>query len=80
MKKFFLLSLVYLALVTNLQAQRVCSTSEHMMQLEREHPEISGNREAIESHTHRFVSEYASTGSRAMINIPVVVHVVSQSR
>jgi hypothetical protein len=56
-------------------AQRVCGTNEAQQLIEQADPSIIQNRQAIEEFTNEFVTHYAE-GERALVTIPVVVHVV----
>jgi hypothetical protein len=56
-------------------AQRVCGTNEAQQLIEQMDPSIIQNRQAIESFTNEFVTHYTE-GERALVTIPVVVHVV----
>lgn len=56
---------------------RICASHEHNEALMAENPQLKANQEAIEEFTNRFVAEYPNgIQGRAVITIPVVVHVV----
>ncbi len=57
-------------------AQRNCGTVEHFNQLLIEDPALQQARQEIETFTQNFVASGAGNNSRALITIPVVVHVV----
>ncbi|HNV98385.1 MAG TPA: M43 family zinc metalloprotease [Chitinophagales bacterium] len=54
-------------------AQRTCSTMDVDARLRAEDPFYAANREAIETFTQNYI---ATDGERAIVTIPVVVHVV----
>ncbi len=56
-------------------AQRVCGTNEAQQLIEQADPSIIQNRQSIEEFTNEFVTHYTE-GERALVTIPVVVHVV----
>jgi Pregnancy-associated plasma protein-A/Secretion system C-terminal sorting domain/Fibronectin type III domain len=57
------------------QAHRQCGTTEHMNELMLGDPSIARNLESIERFTQHFIADNPS-GSRTVVTIPVVVHVV----
>ncbi|MBP6456467.1 MAG: hypothetical protein KA275_07030, partial [Chitinophagaceae bacterium] len=75
MKKILLSFLIFLGFFTNLNAQRVCGTVEHQHAIEQQDPTIISNRWAIEQHYNNYIAN-PSKQNRAVITIPVVVHVV----
>lgn len=75
MKKIFTLITLGVFAAQFSFAQRVCGTNEAQQLIEQMDPSIIQNREAIESFTNEFITHYAD-GERALVTIPVVVHVV----
>ncbi len=75
MQKFTSLALM-LCLIPFLSfaQQRDCGTMDHLEMLLEQDPQMSINMEAIEDHTRNFIEN--GTSSRAVVTIPVVVHVV----
>ncbi len=59
-----------------LNAQRNCGTVEHFNQQLIDDPTLQQTREEIETFTQNFVANAGGNSSRAVITIPVVVHVV----
>ncbi|MBL4587456.1 MAG: T9SS type A sorting domain-containing protein [Flavobacteriales bacterium] len=53
-----------------------CGTSEKMQELLSNNPDIQVIRDNLEEFTERWVDENSNTGERAVVTIPVVVHVV----
>lgn len=75
MKKIILTFLAASAMLpASMQAQRVCGTDEHHHHLMQTDPEYVKQREQIEQHTQQYVQN--PTQTRAVVTIPVVVHVV----
>jgi len=64
-----------LFLFVQLFAQRNCGTVEYQQMLEQQNPEIIQQRNAIENFTQQFIANDEG-GDRAVITIPVVVHVL----
>lgn len=56
--------------------QRSCSTMDVDARLRAEDPTYAANREAIETFTQNYIATGANDGERAVVTIPVVVHVV----
>lgn len=56
--------------------QRNCSTMDVDARLRAEDPMYEANRAAIEEFTQNYVATQANDGERAVITIPVVVHIV----
>ena len=56
-------------------AQR-CASMDHLKDQLQNDPALAARMQQIETETNQFVSSYHNTGSRAIITIPVVVHVV----
>lgn len=75
MKQIFTLLVAVFALQQSTLAQRVCGTTEYQMMLEQEDPSIINRREEIEQFTRDFMVNNPQ-GERALVRIPVVVHVV----
>ena len=76
MKKFFTLTFVALILFTNSNAQRICGAMEHLDRIILENPSVLQAREQIEEFTQSYINNNdPENGNRAVITIPVVVHV-----
>lgn len=75
MKQIFTLLVAVFALQHSALAQRVCGTTEYQMMLEQEDPSIINRREEIEQFTRDFLISNPQS-ERALVRIPVVVHVV----
>ena len=75
MKQIFTLLVALFALQQSTLAQRVCGTTEYQMMLEQADPSIINRREEIEQFTRDFLISNPQ-GERALVRIPVVVHVV----
>jgi hypothetical protein len=74
MKKLFTLCLFALsALVSNAQ-HRSCGAYENLQSMEQD-AVVKANRVAIENFTNKYIAEHPQ-GSRALVTIPVVVHVL----
>lgn len=56
--------------------QRSCSTMDVDARLRAEDPFYAANREAIEQFTQNYIATEANSGERAVVTIPVVVHIV----
>lgn len=79
MKKLVIATLLILA-TGYVNAQHLhCGTSEKMLELLRIDPELEASRERIEAFTKEWITANGTVGSRAVITIPVVVHVVYNS-
>ena len=76
LKNFSLLIAAFLLLAGRAQAQqhRSCGANEVLLRQLQEDPSLLQRREAIEAHTNQFVQSGAQ--DRAVVTIPVVVHVV----
>jgi PKD repeat protein len=76
MKKIFLFSVLITALSTAF-AQNRCGTMSHLQSLIQQDPKITVRMQQIEQQTSQFVANWQNNSSnRAVITIPVVVHVV----
>ena len=75
MKRIFTFIALIVGLQTSLQAQRICGTNEYQQMLEQADPSIINRRAEIEEFTRNFTVNNAGE-SRALVTIPVVVHVV----
>ncbi|HLP20325.1 MAG TPA: M43 family zinc metalloprotease [Chitinophagales bacterium] len=78
MRFYALLSLCFMLPATWLSAQQDyhrCSSSEYLLQQLQADPSLAGRMQLIEDHTRQFAAENPDV-SRAVITIPVVVHVV----
>jgi hypothetical protein len=75
MKKTILVLSVLCGLTGSISAQRVCGTQDHQHAIESIDPSIASNRLAIENHTAQYVAN-PQKHTRAVVTIPVVVHVV----
>ncbi|MEN9522244.1 MAG: hypothetical protein RL065_621 [Bacteroidota bacterium] len=76
MKKIFLpLLFSFLLFLSNAQAQRNCGSMSHLQQQMQDDPTLASKMNQIEQHTNQFIA--SNNGhAKAIINIPVVVHVV----
>lgn len=75
MKRIITFIAIIIGLQTSLQAQRICGTNEYQQMLEQADPSIINRRAEIEEFTRNFMVSNAGE-SRALVTIPVVVHVV----
>ena len=75
MKQIFTLLVAFMALQQLAFAQRICGTTEYQTMLEQEDPGIINRQEEIEQFTRDFLINNPQ-GERALVTIPVVVHVV----
>ncbi|MFM7234650.1 MAG: M43 family zinc metalloprotease [Flavobacteriales bacterium] len=75
MKQIFTLLVAVLFLQQFSQAQRICGTNEYQMLIEQEDPSIINRREEIEQFTRDYLMNNPQS-DRALVTIPVVVHVV----
>lgn len=73
---FTAFSLMLGGLVMAQTPQRNCSTMDVDARLRAEDPMYAANRAAIEEFTQNYVATQANDGERAVITIPVVVHIV----
>ncbi|MCF8463497.1 MAG: T9SS type A sorting domain-containing protein [Flavobacteriales bacterium] len=77
MKKTLIVLIALVFSVRCAHAQQLhCGTSEKMQALLAADPQLELVRQDIESFTERWVEEHANDAHRAVITIPVVVHVV----
>lgn len=76
MRLRFLALLMPLFLSQLLLAQRNCGTMNHQHNIELQDPKIIERRAAIEQYTNDYIVNNHAHSSRAIITIPVVVHVV----
>lgn len=75
MKNKLLLCGIFLSCLNfSTYSQRNCGTMHHYEQLLQKHPEIHNTRQQIENFTDKYVS--SNNHEKAIVNIPVVVHVV----
>jgi hypothetical protein len=75
MKQIFTFLFALLALQQSALAQRICGTTEYQQMLEQQDPSIINRREEIEQFTRDYLINNPQ-GDRALVTIPVVVHVV----
>ena len=73
---FTTLSFLLGGLVIAQAPQRSCSTMDVDARLRAEDPFYAANREAIEQFTQNYIATEANSGERAVVTIPVVVHIV----
>jgi len=73
---FTTLSILLGGLVMAQAPQRSCSTMDVDARLKAEDPAYAANREAIEQFTQNYIATQANSGERAVVTIPVVVHIV----
>jgi len=77
MKKTLLLAMFGLFAFVGTQAQRVCGTMEHYEYQRALNPAIEQRQNDIENFTNEFIQRGGGAeGERALVTIPVVVHVV----
>ena len=67
---------LFLPLWGQAQVERNCGTMDHLHELEQQDPELAQRMQSIEAFTQRFVQQQDGDEARAVITIPVVVHVV----
>ena len=75
MRRIFTLLTAFLALTTVVNAQRVCGSMEVYEAQKAADPQFEIRRQEIESFTNEFIAR-GGDGERALVTIPVVVHVV----
>lgn len=75
MKKI-LLSVLALSGMITAQAQRKCGSMEHLHMMIQQDPTVQEAREDIERFTENFIAGGGAENARAVITIPVVVHVL----
>ncbi|MFN8309325.1 MAG: M43 family zinc metalloprotease [Chitinophagales bacterium] len=75
MKKVFLAAFLCTAATVTF-AQRTCATMHNLQRLEALDPSYSANMQAIEAFTQQYIAAHPSENNRAVVTIPVVVHVV----
>lgn len=76
MKKIILPFLFsFLLLLSNADAQRNCGSMSHLQQQMQDDPTLAARMNQIEQHTNNFIAN-GGRRAKAIINIPVVVHVV----
>src|ERR1043165_359194 len=66
---------IFLLSIQNLLAQR-CGSMEHLHEQLQQDPDMAARMQLIEQQTAAYVANPQNHGSRAIITIPVVVHVV----
>ncbi len=77
MKKITFLTLIFLAAFSSAFAQRKCGAMEAFHRMETEDPAFIQNHEDIENFTQNFINNGGmEINGRAVVTIPVVVHVV----
>jgi len=75
MRRIFTLLTAFLAITTAVNAQRVCGSMEVYEAQKAADPQFEIRRQEIESFTNEFIAR-GGDGERALVTIPVVVHVV----
>ncbi len=77
MKKivFALICVIFVLSTEKINAQR-CASMEYLQEQLQSDPGLAAARQQIENHTNQFLANPTNSGSRAVITIPVVVHVV----
>ncbi|MFN8278029.1 MAG: PKD domain-containing protein [Chitinophagales bacterium] len=75
MKKLLLVAALSLALLPSF-SQRTCGTMHHEQVMQLADPGYNKSRQQIEQFTQQFVASPAAHATRALVTIPVVVHVV----
>ncbi len=76
MKKILITLVLAIGLFAKAQAQRVCAATNHLHHIENADPSVKNNRAAIEQHTKNFITSGGTGNTRAIVTIPVVVHVL----
>ncbi len=77
MKRIIPALLLLTAIASNISAQRTCSAMDHLKMIQQLDPSIITIREQIEQFTQNYIDNgSALSGNRAVVTIPVVVHVV----
>jgi PKD repeat protein len=75
--KNLLLAVCFIMTLTSAIAQRKCGTMEHEQMLKLQDPLYQSKRDALEQITQNYIKQHPhGNASRALITIPVVVHVV----
>lgn len=73
-------TLLGILFITTVQAQNRCATMEHHDYLLQTDPGYAARRQAADDHAHSYASTpEANSGSRILVTIPVVFHVVYQN-
>lgn len=75
MRYFFLLPVLIFIALTQANAQSRCSSNEYLQSQLQQDPTLQQRMQAIEQHTQQYATQ-PTAGQRAVITIPVVVHVV----
>ena len=75
MRRIFTLLTAFLAITTAVNAQRLCGSMEVYEAQKAADPQFEIRRQEIESFTNEFIAR-GGDGERALVTIPVVVHVV----
>ncbi len=73
---FFFAAFLLIIGQINAQQVRVCAANEVLLRQLQEDPTLQQRREAIKNHTHQF-TQSGGVQDRAVVTIPVVVHVVT---
>lgn len=76
MTRKLLFTFLALFLMVSAQAQRACGTMEHYEYQKAQDPSIEFRQSDIERFTNEFVERNGMNGDRALVTIPVVVHVI----
>ncbi len=72
---FALICVIFVLSTEKINAQR-CASMEYLQEQLQSDPGLAAARQQIENHTNQFLANPTNSGSRAVITIPVVVHVV----
>lgn len=64
--------------ISEIQAQR-CASMEHLNDLLQQDPSLAARMQQIETQTNLFVTNYTGDPNRAIITIPVVIHIVGNA-
>ena len=74
MKRFFII--LFLLFTSLIFAQERCGTTEYMLQIESEYPEIIAKRIKLEKDIQKWITKNPDYHQKTIITVPVVVHVV----
>ncbi|MEZ4684942.1 MAG: M43 family zinc metalloprotease [Bacteroidia bacterium] len=77
---FLFLALLFAFSFSFAQDVRNCGAMEHLEMLQQQNPEVTQQMNRIEQFTERYVANYQNDVSRAVVTIPVVVHVIYYRR
>lgn len=72
----YLFTAILLLAQNNISAQDRCGTMQHLQMLKQQDPKLEHTMQDIENHVQQYVANWQPDPNRAVITIPVVVHVV----